>query len=54
MLLGYGHAEIEWQGVKYRLAPSFANIAKLGSPIEIVELFTSFIAPGANWHKCNI
>jgi len=54
MLLAYGHAEIEWQGVKYRLAPSFANIAKMGSPVEIVELFKSFITPGADWHKFNI
>jgi hypothetical protein len=54
MLLAYGHAEIEWQGVKYRLAPTFANIAKLGSPVEIVELFKSFTLSGAPWHKFNI
>jgi len=54
MLLAYGHAEIEWQGVKYRLAPTFANIAKLGSPVEIVELFKSFVSPGADWYKFDI
>jgi hypothetical protein len=54
MLLAYGHAEIEWQGDVYRLAPTFANIAKLGSPVEIVELFKSFSSPGAQWHKFNI
>lgn len=54
MLTAYGHAQIEWQGDKYRLAPTFANIAKLGSPVEIVELFKSFISPGAAWHKFNI
>lgn len=53
MLLAYGHAEIEWQGEKYRLSPSFANIAKLGSPVEIVELFNSFTSLGAAWSKFN-
>jgi len=51
MLLAYGHAEIEWQGEKYRLAPTFANIAKLGTPIEIVELFKSFSNTDIVWYK---
>ena len=54
MLTAYGHAEIEWQGDIYRLAPTFSNISKLGSPVEIVELFKSFTSPGAAWHKFNI
>lgn len=54
MLLSYGHAEIEWQGVKYRLAPTFANIAKIGTPKEIIDDFKSFITNLNVIHKFNI
>lgn len=43
MLVQYGHGEITWQGVKYRLAPTFANISKLGTPSEIVDNFKRFM-----------
>ena len=54
MLLTYGHAEIEWKGVKYRLSPTFANIAKIGTPKEIIEDFKSFITTLSLSHKFNI
>ncbi len=43
MLTQYGHVGIEWAGVNYTLSPTFANIAKLGSPAEIIDSFKSFI-----------
>ncbi len=43
MLTQYGHVGIEWRGVDYTLSPTFANIAKLGSPAEIIDDFQSFI-----------
>lgn len=46
MLLEYGHARIKWGGETYNLTPSFSNIAKLGKPKEIIDLFKSFIAIG--------
>ena len=54
MLLAYGHAKIEWQGVTYSLAPTFANIAKIGSPSEIVDDFKSFISSINPVYKFNI
>lgn len=54
MLLEYGHAEIEWEGVKYRLSPTFANMSKIGSPVEIIEDFKSFISTMNVVHKFNI
>ncbi len=54
MLLAYGHAQIEWKGVKYRLSPTFANIAKIGTPTEIIEDFKSFISTMSITHKFNI
>ena len=54
MLLQYGHCEIEWQGEKYRLAPTFANIAKIGSPLEIIEDFKSFISTWSVMQKFSI
>lgn len=54
MLLAYGHAKMEWQGVEYTLAPTFANIAKIGSPSEIVEDFKSFITTINPAYKFNI
>lgn len=46
MLLNYGHACINWEGEQYMLTPSFANIAKLGTPKEIIDTFKTFISPG--------
>jgi len=54
MLLAYGHAEIEWQGVKYCLAPTFANIAKIGTPKEIIDDFKAFISTNSFWYKFSI
>ena len=51
MLLSYGHAKLEWLGVEYILSPSFANIAKLGSPSEIVDDFKSFITTTSPVYK---
>ncbi len=51
MLLQYGHCEIEWQGETYRLAPTFANIAKIGSPVEIIDDFKSFISTSSIMQK---
>lgn len=54
MLLSYGHAKIKWQGEEYNISPTFSNIAKLGSPTEIIEDFKSFISTVSVWHKFNI
>ena len=54
MLLAYGHAKIEWKGLEYSLAPTFANIAKIGTPAEIVEDFRSFVSTSNPIHKFNI
>lgn len=54
MLLAYGHASIKWQGEEYRLAPTFANIAKIGTPTEIIDDFKSFISTMNVGHKFNI
>tara|TARA_R110000823_G_scaffold66289_1_gene155252 strand:- start:102 stop:680 length:579 start_codon:yes stop_codon:yes gene_type:complete len=44
MLTAYGHVKIEWGDRVFNLVPSFVNIAKLGSPQEIIETFQDFIA----------
>jgi len=54
MLKNYGHASIKWQGEEYHLAPTFANIAKIGTPTEIIYDFKSFISTDNIWHKFNI
>lgn len=54
MLLNYGHAKIEWQGVEYNLAPTFANIAKIGTPTEIISDFKSFVSTLNYMHKFSI
>lgn len=54
MLTAYGHASIKWQGEEYRLAPTFSNIAKIGTPTEIIEDFKSFISTVNIGHKFNI
>ena len=53
MLTQYGHGEIKWGGEVYRLAPTFINIAKLGTPSEIIETFKHFIAEKNVVHKFN-
>lgn len=53
MLLNYGHAKISYQGESYVLSPCFSNIAKLGKPTEIIDLFKRFImldASVSKWH----
>ncbi len=54
MLVNYGHASISWQGEKYTISPTFANIAKIGTPTEIIDDFKSFISTVNVWHKFNI
>lgn len=49
MFTEYGHAEIRWQDTKYILSPSFINIAKLGSPKEIIDDFKIFVEASAVW-----
>lgn len=44
MLLNHGHCKIEWGGNEYNISPSLQNISKIGSPIEIIEDFKSFIS----------
>lgn len=44
MLAAYGHVKIEWGDKVFNLVPSFVNIAKLGSPKEIIDTFKDFIA----------
>tara|TARA_R100000951_G_C2639886_1_gene180579 strand:- start:212 stop:787 length:576 start_codon:yes stop_codon:yes gene_type:complete len=44
MLTAYGHVKIEWGEKIFNLSPSFVNIAKLGSPKEIIDTFKDFIA----------
>ena len=44
MIEAYGHVGIEWQGVNYTLSPTLANIARLGSPKEIIDLFQDWIS----------
>lgn len=43
MLAAYGHVKIEWGDKVFNLVPSFVNIAKLGSPKEIIDTFKDFI-----------
>lgn len=43
MLTAYGHVKIEWGDKVFNLSPSFVNIAKIGSPKEIINTFTDFI-----------
>ena len=43
MLTAYGHVKIEWGDKVFNLSPSFVNIAKLGTPTEIIETFKDFI-----------
>lgn len=53
MLLDYGHAKISWKGEEYNLTPSFSNIAKIGRPKEIIDMFKRFITLDdclAKWH----
>lgn len=40
-----GEAEIEYAGRAYRLRPSFAALARMGNPAEIVELFGQVLGP---------
>lgn len=54
MLTSYGHAKIEWNGDTYCLSPTFVNMAKIGSPTEIIEDFKSFITTSSFAHKFNI
>lgn len=51
MLLNYGHASITVGDKVYSLLPSFQNIAKLGSPKEIISKINSLDASGSdiNW-----
>ena len=44
MLTAYGHARIEWEGRVFNLSPSFVNIAKIGTPPEIIETFKDFVS----------
>ena len=44
MLTAYGHAKIEWEGRAFNLSPSFVNIAKIGTPPEIIETFKDFVS----------
>ena len=44
MLTAYGHSKIEWGDKTFNLSPTFANIAKIGSPTEIIDTFKSFIS----------
>ena len=37
MLTAYGHVKIEWGDKVFNLSPSLVNIAKIGSPKEIVK-----------------
>lgn len=49
MLTKYGHGEIKWGGDTYRLSPTLANIAKIGSPSEIVDDFKMLLSSSENW-----
>ena len=53
MLTQYGHGEIKWGEQVYKLTPSFINIAKLGTPKEIIETFKHFIVERNIVHKFN-
>jgi hypothetical protein len=44
MLTAYGHTKIEWGEKEFILSPSFINIAKIGSPTEIIDIFKQFIS----------
>lgn len=44
MLTAYGHTKIEWGDKEFILSPSFINIAKIGSPVEIIDVFKQFIS----------
>lgn len=51
MLVNYGHAKISYAGEDYILSPSFSNIAKLGTPKEIIATFKRFIMLGDSVNK---
>jgi len=44
MLVAYGHTKIEWGDKEFILSPTFANIAKIGTPTEIIDTFKQFIS----------
>ncbi len=49
MLTGYGHAKIQFKDQVFNLVPSFANMAKLGTPKEIIEIF-GFLIDDSPWY----
>ena len=49
MLIGYGHAKIEFKEQVFNLIPSFSNMAKLGTPKEIIEIF-GFLLDDSPWY----
>lgn len=49
MLTGYGHAKIHFKDQVFNLVPSFANMAKLGTPKEIIEMF-GFLLDDSPWY----
>ena len=44
MLTAYGHSKIEWGDQEFILSPSLSNIAKIGTPTEIIDTFKQFIS----------
>ncbi len=44
MLTAYGHTKIEWGEKVFILSPTFSNIAKIGTPTEIIDTFKQFIS----------
>lgn len=51
MLIAYGHTKIEWGDRVFILSPTFANIAKIGGPKEIIDTFKEFIETTNLAHK---
>lgn len=54
MLTAYGHTKIEWGDRVFILSPTFANIAKIGTPTEIIDTFKEFISATNLAHKFSI
>lgn len=54
MLTAYGHTKIEWCDRVFILSPTFANIAKIGTPTEIIDTFKQFISASNLVYKFSI
>lgn len=50
MLLSYGLVRLQYEEQTYTLLPSFANIEKIGSPQEIVDIYSILLEQKAPWY----